>query len=455
MLLLRQLQACILVRLVRLVLAGEGPNCTVKCTTDHEHTHSLYICLVFKYRVVFHYLVPGHERIARGPYLIFFIHNIVGRKHVPSALHNKLALEIVSAPGQPLASPATSEVTTSTDAITSSSSVLATLAESPTTTAELLSTATAPLATSEVASSQAEIVSPVASITVLETSVEPTTTPTPTPTPTATPASTESRVVPMEIETETISSTVAPVISASPSSELVASSETTPTPTQETATSSVAETPSPLPEILASSSPATSSVATFTTSAPATCNTLAASYNPSFESGAIAPWTNTYATNTLYGKTEVLSADVAPFAPLDGSHALYTTLTNRYTQAQNWRFTLQDVYIPAGSNYNCTVGFKIVQNDNRAGYVVQVALFIDNQVVNYVQNGVSNGVFVGMSTGPEAALWKTIGGSGVANAQDQHTVIVRVLFNNAVNLAEGTTFAIDNLQCFPTGQCAM
>jgi len=157
----------------------------------------------------------------------------------------------------------------------------------------------------------------------------------------------------------------------------------------------------------------------------------------------------------LYGKTEVLSSDVAPFAPLDGSNALYTTLTNRYTQAQNWRFTLQDVYIPAGSNYNCTVGFKIVQNDNRARYVVQVALFIDNQVVNYVQNGVSNGVFVGMSTGPEAALWKTIGGSGVANAQDQHTVIVRVLFNNAVNLAEGTTFAIDNLQCFPTGQCAM
>ncbi|KAI4624772.1 hypothetical protein J4E83_004448 [Alternaria metachromatica] len=196
-------------------------------------------------------------------------------------------------------------------------------------------------------------------------------------------------------------------------------------------------------------------VATSTTSAPATCNTLVASYNPSFESGAIAPWTNSWGANTVFGKTEVLSADTAPFAPLDGSHALYTTLTNRYMGAQQWRFTLQDVYIPASSNYNCTVGFKIVQNDNRARYPVQAALLIDNQVVNYAQNGVSNGVFVGVPTGPETALWKTVGGSGVANAQDQHTVTVIVLLNNAVNLAAGTAFAIDSLQCFPTGQCAM
>jgi len=156
----------------------------------------------------------------------------------------------------------------------------------------------------------------------------------------------------------------------------------------------------------------------------------------------------------LFGKTEVLSADTAPFAPLHGSHALYTTLTNRYTQAQNWRFTLQNVYIPASSNYNCTVGFKMIQNDNRPRWV-QAALLIDNQVVNYVQNGVSNGVFTGLSTSPDAAVWKTVGGSGVANGQDQHTVTVLILFNNAVNFAAETTFAIDNLQCFPTGQCAM
>jgi len=153
----------------------------------------------------------------------------------------------------------------------------------------------------------------------------------------------------------------------------------------------------------------------------------------------------------LYGKTEVLSADTAPFAPLDGSHALYTTLSNRYnTPGWQWRFTLQDVYIPASSNYNCTVGFKMIQTDNRARYV-QTALMIDNQLVNYVPNN----VLVGSTTSPEATPWKTVGGSGVANAQDQHTVTVIIAFNTAVNLGTGTTFAIDNLQCFPTGQCAI
>ncbi|KAI4606449.1 hypothetical protein J4E80_010201 [Alternaria sp. BMP 0032] len=356
--------------------------------------------------------------------------------------------EIVPGPGESPASLALSEVTASTDAIISSSSVLATLAESPTITAEPSSTAAAPLATSEVASSQVEIVSSVASTTELVTSVEPTTT--------LMPKSTESQIVPMETETETISSTVAPVISVSPSSESVASSEATPTPVEETLSSSVVETPSPLPEVPTSSSPVSSIVVTSTTSAPVTCNTLAASYNPSFESGAIAPWTNSFATNTLYGKTEVLSADTAPFAPLDGSQALYTTLSNRYnTPGWQWRFTLQNVYIPASSSYNCTVGFKIVQNDSRARSVVQAALLIDNQAVNYVPNGgASNGVFVGTTTGPEAALWKTVGGTGVANAQDQHTVIVIVVFSPNVNLGTATTFAIDNLQCFPTGQCA-
>ncbi|KAI4951849.1 hypothetical protein J4E86_007265 [Alternaria arbusti] len=476
---LRQLQACILVRLVRLVHACKGPNRTGERTTSCEHTRRLIISLAAKHRVVFHYLVPGHERIARRPGSIFFIHDSVGRKPVPNASvtaveslspleatpESTAASEVDSAAGQPPASLATSGVTASTDAITSSPSVLNTLAESPATTTELLSTAT-----SEVASSQVEIVSSVASTTALVTSVEPSTTPTP--------VSTESQAVPMETETETISSTVAPVITASPSSESIASSETetisstvapvisaspssepvassgtTPTPVQETPSSSVVETPSPLPEIPASSSPVPSIVATSTTSAPATCNTLAASYNPSFESGAIAPWTNLYGANTAFGKTEVLFADMAPFAPLDGSHALYTTLTNRYTGAQNWRFTLQNVYIPAGSNYNCTVGFKIVQTDNRARYPVQAVLAIDNQVVTYMENGVSKGRFVGVSTGPEEAVWKTLGGPGVANAQDQHTIIVVVYSGSGLNLAASTTFAIDNLQCFPTGQC--
>jgi len=82
---------------------------------------------------------------------------------------------------------------------------------------------------------------------------------------------------------------------------------------------------------------------------------------------------------------------------------------------------------------------------------VQAALIIDNQYVNPMQNG----RFVGMTTGPETALWKTLGGAGVANAQDQHTIVVIVYFGSGVNLAASTTFAIDNLQCFPTGQCAM
>jgi hypothetical protein len=101
------------------------------------------------------------------------------------------------------------------------------------------------------------------------------------------------------------------------------------------------------------------------------------------------------------------------------------------------------VYIPAGSKYNCTVSAKIAQKDNLKGVRnVQVLLALDNQVVaspTILNSGVND--------------WKTVGGAGVANAQDMHTIIVLVQpATGFVNT--GTTIAIDNLQCFPTGQCA-
>ncbi|KAI4709425.1 hypothetical protein J4E89_006174, partial [Alternaria sp. Ai002NY15] len=84
-----QLQACILVRPVRLVLAGEGPDCTGKCASSHEHTRRFIVYLVVEHRVVLHYLVPGNGRIARRPYFVFFVHDSVDRKPIPEYVRNK------------------------------------------------------------------------------------------------------------------------------------------------------------------------------------------------------------------------------------------------------------------------------------------------------------------------------------------------------------------------------
>jgi hypothetical protein len=78
-----------------------------------------------------------------------------------------------------------------------------------------------------------------------------------------------------------------------------------------------------------------------------------------------------------------------------------------------------------------------------------VYLNVDSQSVNYGVNNFINGT----SSSPGANDWRRIGGAGVASAQDMHTV--RVTFQSALALYPGTTFAVDDLQCFPTGQCAM
>ncbi|CAI9629312.1 unnamed protein product [Alternaria burnsii] len=348
--------------------------------------------------------------------------------------------EIVPASSELPTSLATSEITTSTNPVVSSPSASTSLSESPSSIAELSSTATAPLATSDVASAELDTAFSVASPTVLETSVEPTTTPTQ--------SITDLQMV--TSETETISLTATPVISTSPSPEST-SSEPTSTTIEESTSSSVIETPSPSPDTPASSSLVSSIAATSTSSAPATCNTLAVNYNPSFESGAITPWITSqiYPAGTF--KNEVLSAASAPFAPLDGLSALYTTLTSRTTGGTfQWRYTLQNVYIPAGSNFNCTAGVKVFQGDNRnQAFPITAVLAVDNIVVG----NNANGIYRGSAGSLGANDWKRIGGTGVANSQDMHTIIVQ--FANSFSYTGASlTFALDDLQCFPTGQCA-
>ncbi|RYO68276.1 hypothetical protein AA0116_g3 [Alternaria tenuissima] len=298
------------------------------------------------------------------------------------------APEIVSASSEVPTSLATLEITASTNPVVSSLSASASLSESPTTIAELSSTATAPLATSEVASAEVDTVSSIALSTVLETL------------------------------TETISSTAAPVI------------------IEESTSSSVIETLSLFPKTTASSSAVSSIVGTSTTSALATCNTLAAKYNPSFESGAIAPWIPAgFALNSAYSKTQVFSAASAPFTPLDGSHTLYSTFDRSFLPGLAWIYTLQNVYIPAGSNLNCALGVKVTQGSNpNQVRNMQAWLYIDNQRVNPG----TNNYFTGTSSSLRANDWRRIGGAGVANAQDVHTVMFAMQSNLGGVYNQGT-----------------
>ncbi|RYN46132.1 hypothetical protein AA0118_g12664 [Alternaria tenuissima] len=196
------------------------------------------------------------------------------------------------------------------------------------------------------------------------------------------------------------------------------------------------ETLSLFPETTASSSAVSSIVETSTTSALATCNTLAATYNPSFESGAIAPWIPAgFALNSAYIKTQVLSAASAPFTPLDGSHTLYSTFDHSFPPGLAWMYTLQNVYIPAGSNLNCALGVKVTQGSNpNQVRNMQAWLYIDNQRVNPG----TNNYFTGTSSSLGANDWRRIGGAGVANAQDVHTVMFAMQSNLGGVYNQGT-----------------
>ncbi|RAR09172.1 carbohydrate esterase family 4 protein [Stemphylium lycopersici] len=353
---------------------------------------------------------------------------------------------VVSAPSEipnmSTSSLAASETSTSTEAVISSSSISAGSSESLAISAELPNTAAAPLPTSsETGPAEVEIVSSAAPAIVSKTPNEPTTTPMP--------SSTEVPALSSETETETIFLSATPMTSTFTSSGSESSSEPTSTPTPELASSSVVETILPLSET-PTEVPMSSVVASSTASAPTTCNTLAASYNPSFESGAIAPWTFT-GMNPIYGKTEVLSAASAPFAPLDGSSALYTTTTDRSYTNFAWLYTLKNVYIPANSNFNCTVGIKLMLKDNRIyPGIINARLFVDNQLVNWGPNN----VFI-PSQPSTLENWRRIGGPAVATAQDMHTISINIFSNANSVFLSGMTIAIDDLQCFPTGQCAI
>lgn len=108
--------------------------------------------------------------------------------------------------------------------------------------------------------------------------------------------------------------------------------------------------------------------------------------------------------------------------------------------------------VTSGSNFNCTLGVKVTQGINPNQVRNMYAwLLIDNQRVNPG----TNNYFTGTSSSPGANDWRRIGGAGVANAQDMHTVVSAMQPNIGGVYNRGTTFAIDDLQCFPTGQCAM
>ncbi|KAH8642532.1 hypothetical protein IG631_05474 [Alternaria alternata] len=88
-----------------------------------------------------------------------------------------------------------------------------------------------------------------------------------------------------------------------------------------------------------------------------------------------------------------------------------------------------------GSNLNCALGVKVTQGSNpNQVRNMQAWLYIDNQCVNPG----TNNYFTGTSSSLGANDWRRIGGAGVANAQDVHTVIFAMQSNLGGVYNQGT-----------------
>jgi hypothetical protein len=134
-------------------------------------------------------------------------------------------------------------------------------------------------------------------------------------------------------------------------------------------------------------------------------------------------------------KNQVLSAASAPFTPLDGSHTLYSTFDRNFPPGLAWICKLQKVYTPAVSNLNCALGVKVTQDSNpNQVRNMQAWLYIDNQCVNPG----TNNHFTRTSSSLGANDWRRIGGAGVTNAQDVHTVMFAMQSNPGGVYDQGT-----------------
>ena len=142
----------------------------------------------------------------------------------------------------------------------------------------------------------------------------------------------------------------------------------------------------------------------------------------------------------------VLASNTAPFAPFDGTHALYLRAPYRAGSFQSvYNVAINNIPIPAGSTVSCTMAVKWVQNDNPpATSGLTAALYLDNYAVNNTLQG----------TGAGATLnWKTLGGRVTVNNLNTHSLILQVRVPPG-NAGKSVTIAFDALSCFSVDQCS-
>ncbi|KAH7357374.1 hypothetical protein BKA66DRAFT_595571 [Pyrenochaeta sp. MPI-SDFR-AT-0127] len=177
-------------------------------------------------------------------------------------------------------------------------------------------------------------------------------------------------------------------------------------------------------------------------------NTIAASFNPSFENGQLSPWVNGPPT----ANPSILSAANAPLPPSEGSYAYYITTQESQDKYFSISPELRGVPFTPSTTVSCTAQVYLAPSNPQTDIYYSFVLYIGDNIVAGDNAIAQGGTFAIASTN---GAWRTLGGLARLPANvNSYTIIVQVSREETGPAGQSAVIGIDNVVCYPADQCA-